>query len=69
MDLWKSSRSNSQLTGGSIMHQITAFGGLAGKAPFQQAVLQSAAFQNVSDSEEQQQTRPATADSYSSDTR
>ena len=30
------------------MHQITAFGGLAGKAPFQQAVLQSAAFQNVS---------------------
>ncbi|KAK4695303.1 hypothetical protein P7C71_g2425, partial [Lecanoromycetidae sp. Uapishka_2] len=33
--------------GGSIMHQITAFGGLAGPAPFQQAVLQSAAFQNV----------------------
>ncbi len=33
--------------GGSIMHQITAFGGLNGPAPFQQAVLQSAAFQNV----------------------
>ena len=29
------------------MHQITAFGGLIGKAPFQQAVLQSTAFQNV----------------------
>ena len=27
--------------GGSILHQITAFGGLAGKAPFQQAILQS----------------------------
>lgn len=26
---------------GSIMHQITAFGGLQGPAPFQQAVLQS----------------------------
>ncbi|KAL8951891.1 MAG: hypothetical protein Q9222_002166 [Ikaeria aurantiellina] len=37
--------------GGSIMHQITAFGGLAGKAPFQQAILQSAAFQNVSTNE------------------
>ena len=33
--------------GGSIMHQITAFGGLKGPAPFQQAVLQSAAFQNI----------------------
>ena len=33
--------------GGSIMHQITAFGGLQGPAPFQQAVLQSAAFQNI----------------------
>ncbi len=33
--------------GGSIMYQITAFGGLKGPAPFQQAVLQSAAFQNV----------------------
>ena len=33
--------------GGSIMHQITAFGGLKGPAPFQQAVLQSPAFQNI----------------------
>lgn len=32
--------------GGSIMHQITAFGGLKGPAPFQQAVLQSPAFKN-----------------------
>lgn len=32
--------------GGSIMHQITAFGGLRGPAPFQQGVLQSPAFQN-----------------------
>lgn len=29
------------------MHQITAFAGLAGKAPFQQAVLQSPGFQPV----------------------
>ena len=33
--------------GGSIMHQITAFGGLKGPAPFQQAVLQSPGFQNI----------------------
>ena len=33
--------------GGSIMHQIVAFGGLAGPAPFQQAVIQSGAFQNI----------------------
>ncbi|RDW69759.1 hypothetical protein BP6252_08779 [Coleophoma cylindrospora] len=31
--------------GGSIEHQITAYGGSRGKAPFQQAILQSAAFQ------------------------
>lgn len=30
------------------MHQITAFGGLAGKAPFNAAVIQSPGFQNVS---------------------
>jgi cholinesterase len=30
--------------GGSIMHQITAFGGAQGKAPFQQAISQSAAW-------------------------
>ena len=27
--------------GGSIMHQITAFGGLEGRVPFQQAIMQS----------------------------
>ncbi|KAL8849807.1 MAG: hypothetical protein Q9221_005223 [Calogaya cf. arnoldii] len=42
--------------GGSIMHQITAFGGLAGKAPFQQAVLQSAAFQNIASNFQQEET-------------
>lgn len=42
--------------GGSIMHQITAFGGLNGPAPFQQAVLQSAAFQNVVSNFQQEQT-------------
>ncbi|KAL8994183.1 MAG: hypothetical protein Q9169_005786 [Polycauliona sp. 2 TL-2023] len=42
-------------TGGSIMHQITAFGGLAGKAPFQQAVLQSAAFQNIPSNQQQEE--------------
>ncbi|KAI4252900.1 MAG: hypothetical protein L6R42_007786, partial [Xanthoria sp. 1 TBL-2021] len=41
--------------GGSIMHQITAFGGLAGKAPFQQAILQSAAFQNIPGNFQQEQ--------------
>jgi len=33
--------------GGSIMHQITAYGGLKGKAPFQQAVPQSPGWQPV----------------------
>ncbi|KAI4269514.1 MAG: hypothetical protein LQ337_007237 [Flavoplaca oasis] len=42
--------------GGSIMHQITAFGGLTGKAPFQQAVLQSAAFRNIPSNFQQEQT-------------
>lgn len=42
--------------GGSIMHQITAFGGLKGPAPFQQAVLQSAAFQNIASNFEQETT-------------
>lgn len=42
--------------GGSIMHQITAFGGLRGPAPFQQAILQSPAFENVASSFDQQQT-------------
>ena len=42
--------------GGSIMHQITAFGGLSGPAPFQQAVLQSPGFQNVASNLQQEQT-------------
>ncbi|KAL8708032.1 MAG: hypothetical protein Q9220_007028 [cf. Caloplaca sp. 1 TL-2023] len=42
--------------GGSIMHQITAFGGMAGRAPFQQAVLQSPAFQNMPGNFQQEQT-------------
>jgi len=42
--------------GGSIIHQITAFGGLHGPAPFQQAVLQSAAFQNIASNFQQEQT-------------
>ena len=33
--------------GGSIMHQITAYGGLKGPAPFDQAVLQSPGFQLI----------------------
>ena len=37
------------------MHQITAFGGLRGPAPFQQAILQSPAFQLVPSSFKQQQ--------------
>ncbi|KAL8833401.1 MAG: hypothetical protein Q9170_004282 [Blastenia crenularia] len=41
--------------GGSIMHQITAFGGLAGKAPFQQAVLQSPGFSNIPGNFQQEQ--------------
>lgn len=31
--------------GGSTMHQITAYGGLKGKVPFQQAIVQSPGFQ------------------------
>jgi carboxylesterase type B len=31
-------------SGGSIVHQITAYGGLKGPAPFQQAILQSPGF-------------------------
>jgi carboxylesterase type B len=33
--------------GGSIMHQITAYGGLKGKVPFQQALPQSPAWQGI----------------------
>jgi cholinesterase len=42
--------------GGSIMHQITAFGGLSGKAPFQQAILQSPAFQAITSNALQETT-------------
>lgn len=42
--------------GGSIMHQITAFGGNKGPAPFQQAVLQSPGFQNLPSYYQQEQT-------------
>lgn len=42
--------------GGSIMHQITAFGNLNGPAPFQQAVLQSPGFQNIVSTLQQEQT-------------
>ena len=42
--------------GGSILHQLTAFGGLNGPVPFQQAILQSPAFVDVPGSFEQQQT-------------
>ena len=42
--------------GGSIFHQITAFGGLAGPAPFQQAVPQSPAWQNNPSNYQQEQT-------------
>lgn len=41
--------------GGSIMHQITAFGG-NGPTPFQQAVLQSPGFQNIVSNVQQEQT-------------
>jgi carboxylesterase type B len=30
--------------GGSTIHQITAYGGLKGKVPFQQAIIQSGAY-------------------------
>ena len=42
--------------GGSIMHQITAFGGNKGPAPFQQAILQSPGFQNLASYYQQEQT-------------
>ena len=42
--------------GGSIMHQLTAFGGLNGPVPFQQAIIQSPYAINVPDSFEQQKT-------------
>lgn len=42
--------------GGSILQHLTAFGGLNGPAPFQQAILQSPALLDVPDTFEQQQT-------------
>lgn len=30
--------------GGSTIHQVTAYGGMKGKVPFQQAIIQSGAF-------------------------
>ena len=42
--------------GGSIMHQITAFGGLKGPAPFQQAVPQSPGWQLIVGAVQQENT-------------
>ncbi len=42
--------------GGSIMHQLTAFGGLNGPVPFQQAIIQSPGAIDIPGSFEQQQT-------------
>lgn len=42
--------------GGSIEHQITAFGGKEGKAPFQQAITQSPGFQPIVSNQQQEQT-------------
>ena len=42
--------------GGSIMHQITAYGGLKGKAPFQQAIPQSPGWAAVQSTVQQEDT-------------
>lgn len=42
--------------GGSIMHQITAYGGLKGKAPFQQAVPQSPGWLPVQNNVQEEDT-------------
>jgi carboxylesterase type B len=42
--------------GGSIMHQITAYGGLNGSAPFQQAITQSPGFFPYSSAIQQEDT-------------
>ncbi|KAJ5679921.1 hypothetical protein N7462_008165 [Penicillium macrosclerotiorum] len=42
--------------GGSLMHQITAYGGKAGPSPFKQAILQSPGWSPVVDEELQEQT-------------
>ncbi|KAH8799840.1 acetylcholinesterase precursor [Xylogone sp. PMI_703] len=40
--------------GGSTIHQITAYGGLKGKVPFQQAIVQSGAFLEVPSQRDQE---------------
>lgn len=40
--------------GGSTIHQITAYGGMKGKVPFQQAVVQSGAFLEVPSQRDQE---------------
>ncbi|KAG4439719.1 hypothetical protein IFR05_004797 [Cadophora sp. M221] len=40
--------------GGSILHQITAFGGFGGKSPFQQGILQSAGFFPIPSNQQQE---------------
>jgi carboxylesterase type B len=42
--------------GGSIMHQVTAYGGTRGPAPFQQAILQSPGWYPVPSEEQQEAT-------------
>ncbi|KAF2150863.1 alpha/beta-hydrolase [Myriangium duriaei CBS 260.36] len=42
--------------GGSVLHQITAYGGLQGPAPFQQAIAQSPGFSVIPSSNEQENT-------------
>ena len=40
--------------GGSIMYQLTAYGGLKGPAPFQQAILQSPGLQSILSNQQQE---------------
>lgn len=42
--------------GGSIIHQITAYGGLKGEAPFQQAIPQSPAWQPITTNAQKEDT-------------
>ncbi|KAI9666250.1 MAG: hypothetical protein M1821_004185 [Bathelium mastoideum] len=42
--------------GGSVMHQITAYGGLKGRVPFQQAIPQSPGFFPIYSENQQEQT-------------
>ncbi|KAI9694223.1 MAG: hypothetical protein M1820_009122 [Bogoriella megaspora] len=45
--------------GGSVMHQITAYGGLKGPVPFQQAIPQSPGFQPTTSNFQQEETLQA----------